>query len=365
MSEGAPQQLVLIFEAPAIPAWLEHFSQRAAVEAMYAYVATLPSSRNPERHTLKVYSEGLKHFLNWIGDDLPTLLLMQQYVAMHVQRGVTSRTIISRYLVPTKHYLKALANQHIEGLTGATRDLVTDCREQIRQAIQVPYPRSEVSSDVSPLWRAEFKRLTIDQVNELLRSIDRTTLTGLRDYALFRLAFSTGLRLAELARVSCDAICPLSDQIYTVSVRGKRNTIDPVPMDANCYQDLMTYVEAFNAALPADDPQQVKGNAPIWKALNRYGRPLVMRGREACKGLSHQAIRDIIGGRSAAALGEAWKLAVHDTRRTCAFMAYEAGMALDDIRALLRHKDISTTMKYIGQRPDMSKRMLGRLLSFG
>jgi site-specific recombinase XerD len=368
VSEGAARQLALFFDTQPSPArvWTDYFDQRRAVEAVSAYVATLPSSRTEEQHTRVAYAGGLKHFLAWAGNELPTTDLMRQYVAFHVQRGLRSRTIISRYLAPIRHYLKRLADQIQPGLKGDERDFVADCREQIRQASAIEYPRVEITSDVPPLWRAEFKRLTIEQVNTLLRSIDRDTLAGLRDYALLHLAFSTGLRLAELARVSLSSIRVLDSATYTVSVRGKRNNIDPVPLMEACYEDIRAYTTAFNASLPeTDSALRIDGDVPVWKALTKYGTPLVIVGRDPRKGLSHQAIRDIVGGRSLAALGEEWRLAVHDTRRTCAFLAHESGMDLDDVRALLRHKDISITMKYIGQKPDLSKRALGKRVNFG
>ncbi|KAB2861869.1 MAG: site-specific integrase, partial [Anaerolineae bacterium] len=42
----------------------------------------------------------------------------------------------------------------------------------------------------------------------------------------------------------------------------------------------------------------------------------------------------------------------HDTRRTAAALAYEAGMPLPQIQKMLRHKDPGTTLRYIGQKPD-------------
>jgi site-specific recombinase XerD len=366
VSGRTSRQLTLFSDASAAPDWMDYFNQRAAVEAVSAYVATLPSSRNFEQHTKVAYAGGLKHFLGWIGDQLPTADVMLQYIAFHVQRGIKSKTIISRYLAPTRHYLKALSNQTIDGMTGEDWYFMQDCREKIRQAAEIPYPKNEISTDVAPLWRAEFKRLTLDQINEILRSIDRGTLAGLRDYALLHLAFSTGLRLAELARVSLISIRTLDTTTYTVSVRGKRNNWDPVPLTQTCYQDIRDYTTAFNAALPeSHEAHRIEGDVPVFKAMNRYGFPLVMIGRDPRKGLSHQAIRDVVGGRSVAALGEEWRLAVHDTRRTCAALAHESGMQLDDVRALLRHKDISVTMKYIGQKPDMTTRTLGRRVTFG
>jgi len=345
--------------------WLNYFNRRAALASVYAHVAALPSSRTQEQHTAKVYRAGLEYFMAWIGDELPSAEALSAFIAHLVQRDLKSSTISSKYLAPVRHYLKRLADQMRPGLTGAERDFVSDCRDFIRQAAALPTPRAETISNIAPLWRPEFKRLGVTQVNSVLRQIDRTSLAGLRDYALLHLAFSTGLRLAEMQRITPNAIQPTGDGGYLITVRGKRCNIDPVPISAQAFADLTAWKNAYNADLDPADPRRIQGDVPLWQPLHRNKFYFALGRADPCKGLSTQAIRDLIAKRSRDALGDQWVLAPHDTRRTAAAIAYDAGMPLPDIQSLLRHKDASVTLHYIGTKPDFHKRALSTYVQFG
>jgi site-specific recombinase XerD len=347
----------------APPLWTTYFNRHAAVEAVYAHVAALPSSRTDEQHTAKVYRAGLLAFTTWAGDALPTPDLLRVYIAHLVQRGLKSSTIASRYLAPVRHYLKHLGNQSLTGLAGPLRDQISDCRDQIRQAAALPSPKDDVSTNVAPLWRPDFNRLDLQQVNAVLRGIDRSTMAGLRDYALLHIAFSTGLRLAELARIHQGAIQPSGAGGYLITVRGKRSNIDPVPISATAHGDLVTYIQAFNAGLEDDDPRRIVDSVPVWQPMHRETFYMATARYNPARGLSHQAIRDLIYKRSRFALGKA--IAPHDTRRTAAALAYGAGMSLPDIQLLLRHKNPSVTLNYIGTKPDFHTRALDTYVKFG
>jgi site-specific recombinase XerD len=345
-------------------AWLQYFDRQAALAAVAAHIATLPSSRTDEKHTRRAYQSGLQRFLSFMGDELPTRDRVQSFIAQLVQQGLKSSTIGSKYLAPMRHYLINLADQHIEGLTGDARDLVSDCREDLRKAAKVPTPKSETTTNVAPLWRPEFVRLSVQQVNAVLRQIDRSSIAGLRDYALLHMAFSTGLRLAEIARVSLSSIQPMGDG-YLITVRGKRSNVDPVPISAGCYADIMAYVAAFNDPLDCDDPRLIQGSIPLWQPLHKERFFIDASRYNPRKGMSHQGIRDVIAKRSRIALGKQYELAPHDTRRTAAAIAYDAGMPITDIQQLLRHKDSAVTMHYIGNKPNYHERALSTYVQFG
>lgn len=347
----------------APPLWTTYFNQAAAVKAVYAHIASLPSARTVEGHTFTVYDGGLQYFIRWTENALPTPDLMRDYMAHLVQRGLAASTINARYLTSVRHYLRALANQMIPGLTGKARDDVADYREQMRQAVALPSPKPETSSNLSPLWRPDFHRLTLDDVNHVLRSINRNTLAGLRDYVLLHIAFTTGLRLAELARINLAAIRPSGAGNYIVVVRGKRSNIDPVPFSAAAYVDLLVWVWTFNSGLPAGDSRRIHGAVPVFQPLHRETFYMTERRYSSARGLSHQAIRDAVAKRTRLALGYA--IAVHDTRRTAAALAHGAGMPLPDIQQLMRHKEPTVTWKYIGSKPDYEARMLSKLMAFG
>lgn len=345
--------------------WLQYFDRRAAVESVYAHVAALPSSRTEEQHTIRVYEAGLKYFFSWAADDLPTPDLLRRFIAHLVQRNLKSSTIASKYLAPVRHYLKRLADQHTPGYYGAERDFIQDCRESIRQAAALPTPKPETVSNIPPLWRPEFTRLSLSQVNSVLRQIDRSTIAGLRDYALLHIAFSTGLRLAEIARITLDNITPSGDGAYLLTVRGKRSNTDPVPLSQTAYTDLIAYIDAYNAPLDHADQRTITPTVPVWQPLHRNRYHFAPGRHNPAKGISHQSIREIIARHSIAALGSTWRLAAHDTRRTAAAIAYDAGMPITDIQAFLRHKDPSVTMHYVGTKPDFHKRSLSTYVQFG
>lgn len=346
--------------------WLAFFDRVAAVGAMYTHVAALPSSRTAEKHTARVYKAGIEHFLQWAGDELPSLALVQRYIAELVQRGLKSSTISSKYLAPLRHYLKALAGQHINGLRGEVRDMVSDWRDQINAAAGIKTPKSEVTTNVAPLYRGDFVRLTKNQVNAVLRSISSETLAGLRDYALLHIAFVSALRLAELARITPSALKQDGDT-WLIAVRGKRNNIDPVPVPEKAVRDVMRWVAAWNAKVGAGDVRYIGADTPIWQAVLHGDHPAIegINGYQSARGMTHQSIRNIIARRTGEALGEQYRLAAHDTRRTAAAIARKEGMDVNGIQKLLRHKSSAITWHYIGEEQDYEKYNLGSYVSFG
>jgi site-specific recombinase XerD len=200
----------------------------------------------------------------------------------------------------------------------------------------------------------------------VLRGINRSTRSGLRDYALLHVAFTSGLRLAELQRITLNSIQPSGD-VYLITVRGKRSNVDPVPVSARAFADIMAWVDAYNAELPADDPRRIAGDLPIWQPLlhgDNYAW-VGVNGFKPSRGMSAQGLRDIIERTTRAALGDQFALAAHDTRRTAAAIAYDAGMPLPSIQKLLRHKDAAVTLRYIGQKPDYDQSTLANYVSIG
>lgn len=192
------------------------------------------------------------------------------------------------------------------------------------------------------------KRLEMPQIRATLNFIDRTTITGLRDYALLITAFSTGLRLAELARITQNSITPSGDGVWIITVKGKRNNIDPVPVSAQVKNAIDAYITAYNLLAPAP----LAPDASLWQSIRRGNHPTAQTKR----GISHQCLSDILGKWTEIALGE--RLAPHDFRRTAAANAYDMGMNITNIQQLLRHADAGTTMRYIGTKPTFANRVL-------
>jgi integrase len=359
--------------------------------SVYTHIESRASSHTQEKNTRKTYEISLKAWHDFAGDELPTPTLMQTYINyMLHQKGLKPSSIIVR-LAPVRIYLKALANQPTIGYHGHDRDLITEYREQIRAALDVKNPPPASKSNYGPLFNPEFVRLEQNQVNLVLLKIDRSTLQGKRDYALLMTAFYTALRISELTRITLNNITPLGDA-YQVAVRGKRGTTDPVPLSKFAYNAIIEWVTAYNQAVSSPSPQSgeglgvglnnlsyvssipplhamgmgganppaIEGDVPIWQPLEGANTPMQVGRKigtgvyDPCTGLLHKGLRGIIANRTASALGDRYRMAAHDTRRTAAYIAYKAGMPLTAIQKLLRHKDASTTLHYIGQSPDLA-----------
>lgn len=353
-------------QRPAGPNWLDYFSLADALHSVAAHIAALPSSTStPERHTAKSYEMGLRYFLAWYNEALPGPALVQEYIAHLKMRGLKSSTIATRYLAPLRLLIGKLHEQHIP-VTGREREFVADCKEQMSLALKVKSPKAEQTSNVAPLWRADHVRLSLQEVNAVLRRINRRTLSGLRDYALLRIAFESALRIAELQRLTLDSF-RAEDNVVLITVRGKRNNIDSVSITPDCYAAVNAYVDAWNADLDDDDPRVIDRHVALWQPMihgNNY--PLLGVNRyNPRRGMSIQSIRDVIARRTVDALGEDRRLAAHDTRRTAAALAYESGMGIAEIQKLLRHKSAATTLLYVGERPDYAGRTLGLRIKIG
>ena len=340
--------------------WTQYFDRRKAIAAVVAHIKALPSNRTPEKHTMRVYTAGLKYFGEWIGDDLPTEDLMQGYIAHLKDRGLKSSTIGSKYLAPARLYLRKLASQQIDGITGPVRDYVSDCRHHINMAREVKTPRNEETSNVGAAWRVGVL-LEIDQVNAVLRKIDRQTLTGKRDYALLMIGFSMALRIAEIARITLNSIT-WKGKSRVVTVRGKRNNIDPVTFNDDAYEALMDYVNTWNDRLEDGDDRRIQGDIPVWQGIMRNDQlPSGKFNAKFNQGLSTSTLSAIVNKRSKPVK----RIAPHDMRRAAATIGYDNGMSHTDIQQLLRHKNGAITWNYIRNRPDYESRDLTRYVQFG
>jgi len=355
--------------------WLRYFDIKQALRAVHAHIAALPSDRTPERHTRNLYVAGIKYFLEWAGGSslsLPTADLIAEYIA-HLSKekewtrggktyyGISTASIASRYIAPLRIFLTKLAGQKITGVHGIERDFVTDCREHIRAAIAVKPPRNQETTNIAPLWNPKFTRLTLTQVNAVLRACNTKTLPGLRDYVIMRTAFETAFRLSELGRITPNSITLEGDNVL-ITVRGKRSNIDPIAISHELFSYIKQYVNLYNA-LAGEQAQHIEDDIPIIQSLLTGGHIPAIGATDS--GMTGDGLRRLIWRRTAGVLGDEYGLKPHDTRRTFAAIAYEMGMPLPDIAKALRHKDSSVTLHYIGQKPDYDSTLITNYVKIG
>jgi site-specific recombinase XerD len=171
--------------------------------------------------------------------------------------------------------------------------------------------------------------LTQEQASARLAAIDRSTMAGLRDYALLAVFLEVGWRSAEVASLSWGNIALQHGRAVVVCERAKGNEQIANTLSMATTAHLLTWLHGYYGA----ELGALALDAPLWVVLaphNHGGR------------LSHQAISDITKKH----LGVS---KVHTTRHSAAVLWEQAGMPISEIQYRLGHKSLGTTSIYLQQ----------------
>jgi integrase len=170
------------------------------------------------------------------------------------------------------------------------------------------------------------------EVEQLLLSIDRSTLAGLRDYALFCVAILTGWRASAIASMEWGHITIKSSKketrVIVFSPRLKGGRTGSKELDAGTSAALLAYLHALYGA----DLGHLDNRAPVWVSLSRNGS----RGRQ----IGVKALEEICKKYTGVST-------FHMLRHTHALNMKEAGARDSDIQESLDHASLATTGRYI------------------
>jgi len=171
------------------------------------------------------------------------------------------------------------------------------------------------------------KALSLSELRKLFSVIDRTTPGGLRDYAMFRLMVSGGLRRAEVRDLDHADLEP-KDGFLRVHIRnGKGGKSRHVDVDLSVYDAIMEYVRSMG----------VDFSGPVFLGE--------VRGFKKTPGrISLSSINARLGVYSGLS---GVKCSVHSLRHSYATMAEQGGAHLKDLQDSLGHSSLATTQKYI------------------
>jgi integrase len=188
---------------------------------------------------------------------------------------------------------------------------------------------------VKALGRRVGNWLSIDQAQELLRTVPLTTLRGKRDAAIIGLLIGCGLRRSEVVALRLDQLQSRESHRVIVDLVGKGGRLRTVPIPTWCSNLLALWLHSANVTHGKVFPHTSKDGTQhetevttsvVWSAVRRYAKQI---------GVAH--------------------LAPHDLRRTCARLCHEAGGELEQIQFLLGHAPVQTTERYIGCRQNFKK----------
>lgn len=179
------------------------------------------------------------------------------------------------------------------------------------QAVQAPKAAKRLPST-----------LDVDQISGLLDHVEQETFIGCRDRAMMELFYSSGLRLAELARLDCRDI-DLTDQLVYVTGKGDKQRVLPIGGQA---------LKAIQLWLVSRENEGIFEQAALF--ISRRGGRLGVRSIQ-------QRLR--FWGKKQ---GISDHVHPHRLRHAFASHMLEATGDLRAVQELLGHADISTTQVY-------------------
>jgi integrase/recombinase XerD len=172
-------------------------------------------------------------------------------------------------------------------------------------------------------WRLAslVKALDADSVARLLRSCDRRTSVGVRDFAVLTVMSRLGLRAGEVTGLRLGDI---AWRVGEIVIRGKGSSQELLPLPVDVGEALVAWLRGGR---PSCDHQLV-----------------FTRVRAPQRGLSTTAVTQIV--RSACERAGLPVVGAHRLRHTAATELLRAGASLSEVGQVLRHRDADTTAIY-------------------
>lgn len=168
--------------------------------------------------------------------------------------------------------------------------------------------------------------LTSNQVKAILQTISPASV---RDYAIFVLMVTCGLRTIEVSRANIEDLRTVgNDTALYIQGKGKEEKSDFVKITAETEKALRAYLATREDAEPSD--------------------PLFISESHSSKGhrLTTRAISGIVKKHMKEAGYNSDKLTAHSLRHTAVTLSLLAGKDITEVQQFARHSNIATTMIY-------------------
>lgn len=315
---GTVRQLQKFLDENGILPAPPHKLKTRSEEELYQFAAYLKNVRGLSDTTIKSYLGYLRRFLEKIGFDANELAL-----------SLLSLKQVEDFICACSNTLNRFSLQHVVGY--------------LRAFIRFEYSNGILSSplhemiDTPRVYRLEKlpRSLPWSIISNLLMSIDRTDLLGIRDYAMLRLVTTYGLRSCEVVSLTLDDI---NWRVGTIRIlQGKNENQLVLPLTNDMASALIDYLKKGRPELPYRQiflrfraPHGRLKATAVGEALERqirlsgldipYHGPHSLRHSYAVELLrqetSVKVIGDVLGHRS--------------TESTCVYLR----LAIDDLRSV-------------------------------
>lgn len=296
----------------------------------------LPAQRGLSPHTIRSYRDALVLLLVFTSRDVKRPV--ERLDIPHLTHDRIARFLAS--LETDRHNGIATRNARLGAIHVFARFMATHRPEHLgslQQLIGMPFKRGACEAPIEYLERGEMEAL--------LRSIDRWSRLGRRDYTLFALMFNTGARVQEVLDLRVrDVRFDAPAQVRLLG-KGKKVRVCPLwPATAQLLARLIS--EASNS--PDDPANRLLFTNARGGPLTRYGVRYLLR-------------RYLRRAAEVATSLRGKKLHPHSIRHSTAVALLKAGVDFATISQWLGHAGLNTTMRYARIDLDLKRQALSQV----
>jgi len=290
----------------------------------------LTAQRGLSGHTVLAYRDTMKLFIQFAAEQCRkpcTDLTIDDASAKLVAKFTDHLERVRKNSVRTRNVRLAAIHSFFRYLATTEPRYLTQCQG----VLGVPFKRG---THRVPEY------LEHDEVLSIFRHIDGRKPLGLRDEAILRLLYNTGMRASELVELNINHV--RFSRPCHVRIHGKGHKERTCPIWQDTVKALKRYVEARSLQFTDTEPLFVNTKA---ERLTRFG------------------LRHIIGQRAKAAAASCSTLLTrrvtpHTFRHTTAMHLLQSGTDFNMIRSWLGHASIETTHGYAEIDLDMKRKTL-------
>jgi len=171
--------------------------------------------------------------------------------------------------------------------------------------------------------------LTSSQVKSVLGDIERDSVQGRRDYAIFALMVTGGLRDIEIHRANIEDLRTLGDStVLYLQGKGREERTEYVKVPAEVEK-------AIRSSLA--DRKDLAGDQPLFISLSNNSKG---------ERISTRSISGIVKSSLVNAGYDSERLTAHSLRHTAVTLSLLGGNSLQEVQQFARHANIATTQIY-------------------
>ncbi len=274
------------------------------------YIEYLELVKNYSEHTIDSYERDIIQYVKYLESNYHENLLDVTYKDVRYYYSYLSSQVGKEQ----KTYKATTIMRKISSLRNFYEYLIRKQLVEVNHFALLEAPKKELKLP---------KFLYFNELDQIIKSIDRSSPLGMRNYMIFELFYGTGVRVGEIVEIKVNDI-DFNNSIIRVFGKGRKERI--VPINRVCKSSIKEYIESARLLLTTSQNK--------FLLVNNRGEKLTTRGV--------RYILDQVVLKSGVSIG----LSPHMLRHTFATHLLDEGADLRVVQEILGHERLETTQVY-------------------